>query len=148
MATTAELIISALIGVAGLSVAVVYLLLRCCAARLRMSPIYDLETPGGARRRDHRRLLGMAILAIVSVGLFMGINFIDPLQFPVEFSLFWMIILLMVLWLLALAFADIRHTLKLHRAWTRRRAQRSMAAYNALGNGTVDPETHSNGGAP
>jgi len=124
-----EFIVSALIGGLGLSTAGVYFLVRLLPPSLPLAPWQDLDTPEGVRKSANRRLLGMFILAIVSVGLFLGVNFIDPIRFPVHFTIYWVLVLLMVLWLLVIALADIRHTLTLHRLWAQRRVQTSLERY-------------------
>jgi len=88
-----------------------------------------VDTPQGVTRRRRRRQRGMVLMATISLALFLGINFMQPNRFPVEFALYWVMVLLMILWLCLLAVADVRHTLFLHRRWSQERARSYLANY-------------------
>ena len=74
---------------------------------------------GGVRRNpllaDPRpwRGVGAAIVALLAVMFFLGINFATPRASPRAYALFWLMMLLLLLWLCSLAWVDIRHTRRL-----------------------------------
>lgn len=76
---------------------------------------WECDTPAGRSRRWHRRRLGMAILGVVSAATLLGLYGLDPKANPSSFMAYWLIVLGMLGWLMCLALADIRHTLKLYR---------------------------------
>ncbi|MCG3137728.1 MAG: hypothetical protein HJJLKODD_01578 [Phycisphaerae bacterium] len=88
-----------------------------------------LDTPDGLRQRRQRRDLGMAIVAIVSWSVFLGMNVLDPGRAPLAYLYYWLVIALMLLWLCLLAIADIRHTMRLLREYSRQRVRHSLQEY-------------------
>lgn len=62
------------------------------------------------------RKLGAAICLLVSVMFVLGVYLVDIPDHPRAYALFWTIILVLMLWLCALAFKDVKYTLRLLRA--------------------------------
>jgi hypothetical protein len=86
-------------------------------------PARGLIEPEARSACHRRRGLGAALIAVISVAFFFGANFFDPHPRPVLFLVYWALVLLLLLWLLALAAVDIWQT---HRQ--RRRHQQRLAA--------------------
>ncbi len=106
MSNTPMLIAALLICAVGLSMAGVYFggqVLR----RLFKTPAVN---PRGGRGR-HRRNLGMVIVAVISLATILGATLVDPMSSPIHFAYYWLILIMMILWLVVLAFADLRQTL-------------------------------------
>ena len=83
---------------------------------------FRLDSTEGALRRKLRRHLGMAVVALLSIFFFIGINFVDPrVATPVAYLAYWIVILLLLVWLCLLAFNDLRHTRALVRRLRRQR---------------------------
>lgn len=127
--TTIEFVVSAAILGLGLSVAAAYVLVRRSSAATEPSWWDRLDTPEGVRIRAHRRRFGMVMVVVVSTATFVGINALDPLSGPRQFGYYWLIVLFMVMWLCALALADIRQTLRVHRRWRVRHSGASLERY-------------------
>ncbi|MCH8879193.1 MAG: hypothetical protein IID34_04835 [Planctomycetes bacterium] len=127
--TTIEFVVSAAILGLGLSVAAAYVLVRRSSAATEPSWWDRLDTPEGVRIRAHRRSFGMVMVVVVSTATFVGINALDPLSGPRQFGYYWLIVLFMVMWLCALALADIRQTLRVHRRWRVRHSGASLERY-------------------
>ncbi len=127
--TTIEFVVSAAILGLGLSVAAAYVLVRRFSAATEPSWWDRLDTPEGVRIRAHRRSFGMVMVVVVSTATFVGINALDPLSGPRQFGYYWLIVLFMVMWLCALALADIRQTLRVHRRWRVRHLGVSLERY-------------------
>ena len=127
--TTIEFVVSAAILGLGLSVAAAYVLVRRSSAATEPSWWDRLDTPKGVRIRAHRRSFGMVMVVVVSTATFVGINALDPLSGPRQFGYYWLIVLFMVMWLCALALADIRQTLRVHRRWRVRHSGASLERY-------------------
>ena len=71
----------------------------------------------------------MAIMAVVSMATFLGVNYMEPLRAPAQFVYYWMVVLLLVLWICVLALADVWQTLLVHRRWRRRQSTDSLERY-------------------
>ena len=127
--TTIEFVVSAAILGLGLSVAAAYVLVRRSSAATEPNWWDRLDTPEGVRIRAHRRSFGMVMVVVVSTATFVGINALDPLSGPRQFGYYWLIVLFMVMWLCALALADIRQTLRVHRRWRVRHSGASLERY-------------------
>ena len=127
--TTIEFVFSAGILGLGLSIALVYVLVRRSSAVTEPGWWDRFDTPEGVRIRAHRRSFGTIIVVVVSTATFLGINFLDPLSGPRQFGYYWLIVLLMVMWLCGLALADIRQTLCVHRRWRVRHSGASLKRY-------------------
>ena len=108
-------ILTGLISGLGLTVATVYLIGRLTKkddpehralwAKLDMPEAYD--------RRRRRRALSMAIMALISVVFFVGANYLDPQPHPHLAILFWVLLLILLMWLCALAMIDLAEIRKL-----------------------------------
>jgi len=122
---------SALVGAAGLSCAAVYFYRALRDASSKTTRPGTLDGPDGARRRRRRRILGMAIVAAISLLVLVGGNLIDPVARPRTFLTCWLMVAGLLLWLCLVALADIRQTL-------RRRADLHQAAETKLAAG-LDP---------
>lgn len=72
---------------------------RAFWARLGSAEIYE--------RRQRRRALGMAIMALISVVFFLGTRFLNPRPNPNLALLFWGVLLLLLAWLCILAMIDL-----------------------------------------
>ena len=127
--TTIEFLLSAGIFGLGLSIAVVYVLVRRSSADTEPGWWDRLDTPEGVRIRAHRRSFGMVIVVVVSTATFVGVSVLDPLSGPRQFGYYWLIVLFMVIWLCGLALADVRQTLCVHRRWRTRRSDASLERY-------------------
>ena len=127
--TTIEFVVSAAILGLGLSVAAAYVLVWRSSAATEPSWWDRLDTPEGVRIRAHRRSFGMVMVVVVSTATFVGINALDLLSGPRQFGYYWLIVLFMVMWLCALALADIRQTLRVHRRWRVRHSGASLERY-------------------
>ncbi len=127
--TTIEFVFSAGILGLGLSIAVVYVLVRRSAAATEPDWWDRLDTPEGVQIRAHRRSFGMVIVVVVSMATFVGINSLDPISGPRQFGYYWLIVLFMVMWLCGLALADIHQTLLVRRRWRARRSDASLERY-------------------
>ncbi len=69
-----------------------------------------LEGAGGGERPWRR--LGAGICAVTALMFLLGANLMKPLESPRAFLAFWAVLLGLVMWLVVLAFKDVRHTLK------------------------------------
>lgn len=94
-------------------------------------PRWFEDSEAGTARRRRRRNLGMAIVAMLSVGTFLGVNLMRPIEHPIAFVLYWLVIMLLVCWLCVLAVVDMLHTLTLHRRWSEKRGQQALEHYLA-----------------
>ena len=65
------------------------------------------DTPAGTERCRRRRRLGAAIVVLISLTFFLGVNFLSPGRSPVGYLIFWITTLLLVLWLCGLAMIDL-----------------------------------------
>ncbi len=119
-----DIIFSGLICGLGLLVSGTYFLGRLPAQAQRDGWWTRLDTAEGTSQRQHRRGLGMAIVATVSLATFAGTNLINPVRFPLHFSAYWLCIAALLVWLCGLALVDILHTRRLLGRW---RAQRAGA---------------------
>ncbi|MCH8970188.1 MAG: hypothetical protein IIA66_13850 [Planctomycetes bacterium] len=129
ISTTIEFVFSAGILGLGLSIAVAYVLVGRSSGATEPGWWDRLDTPEGVRIRAHRRSFGMVIVVVVSTATFLGINVLDPISGPRQFGYYWLIVLFMVMWLCALALADIRQTLRVHRRWRVRHSGASLERY-------------------
>ena len=129
LSTTPEFVVSAAICALGLSIAGGYFLLRHCLPRGPAAWWERIDTPRGVHRRTRRRNLGMAIMAVVSMATFLGVNYMEPLRAPAQFVYYWMVVLLLVLWICVLALADVWQTLLVHHQWRRRQSTDSLERY-------------------
>lgn len=68
-------------------------------------------TSDSAVPRPWRRL-GAAICAVLSVLFPLGLSYLDPGRWPRLYLLYWLMIVLLVAWLMMLAFKDLRVTLE------------------------------------
>ncbi len=68
----------------------------------------------------------MAIMGVVSVATFLGVEFLSTVRAPLAFVIYWLIVLLLVLWLGALGFIDAWQTITVHRNWLARRREVSV----------------------
>ena len=78
-------------------------------------------------RRCQRRMLASAIVILVSLAFFLGVNFVDHHRSPASFGALWITVLLMVLWLVLLALADIWQSLRERRAAMERLREELLA---------------------
>ncbi len=109
------MLVSGLFSVVGLLGAVWYIrqsLRRRRAIRLRdgdagASAAMFVDRPG--------RRLAAAIVGLVSVMFFCGVNFLDAKAAPLTYMVFWCVMAVMLLWLCGLALADMLHTRRLVR---------------------------------
>ena len=108
-------ILTGLISGLGLSVATLYLI-----GRLRQKDDSQdralwakLDMPEAYDRRRRRRALSMAIMALISVVFFIGANYLDPKPHPHVALLFWVVLLILLIWLCALAMIDLAEIRKL-----------------------------------
>ena len=88
----AEFIVSILLGGFGLGVVLIYFVLR--SAKTRSADwLGRYDTEAGKRKRQNRRDLGMAIVAIVSLAVFVGINLMEPKRAPMAYAYYWLLVL-------------------------------------------------------
>jgi hypothetical protein len=66
-----------------------------------------LDAPAAYDRRRRRRTLGMAIMALISVAFFVGVNFVDVETHPRAGLWFWITLLGLLVWLCILALIDL-----------------------------------------
>ncbi len=59
------------------------------------------------------RRFGAAIVGLLSIMFFFGVNFLDADSAPMVYILYWCVMSALVLWLCGLALADMLHTRKL-----------------------------------
>ncbi len=85
--------------------------------RLGQTAWERIDTPAGLRFRARRRRLGMAIMAVVSVATFLGVEFLSTVEAPLAFVTYWFIVVLLVLWIGALGLIDAWQTITVHRNW-------------------------------
>ena len=71
--------------------------------------------PGASNPRPWRRM-GSALIVLIAVMFALGM-FIDPKNHPGKYLIYWSIILLLVVWLCALAIRDILFTRRLIAEW-------------------------------
>lgn len=86
------------------------------------------------------RRVGAGICVVVAVMFVLGVYLVDIPDHPRAYALYWTIILGLLMWLCALAFKDVKYTLRLIRV---RRDQRSAAERQELtdlgrGNGNTE----------
>lgn len=79
-----------------------------------------MDTAEGALRRTRRRHMGMALVALLSVFFFIGVNFVDPTDKPAAYLAFWMLLSMLLFWLCLLALSDMLQT---RRQWRILQAQ-------------------------
>ena len=65
--------------------------------------------------RGRRRVLGVALVGLVSLMSFLGLAFVDARREPWGFVLFWLVVLLLVMWLGILGIWDMVVTVRLRR---------------------------------
>lgn len=111
MSDIGQLFMTAAISGSGLLCSGSYLLREVAGEGDLASWWFRLDSTEGALRRKRRRHLGMAVVALLSIFFFIGINFVDPrVATPVAYLTYWIVILLLLVWLCLLAFNDLRHT--------------------------------------
>ncbi len=116
-----ESVASVLICCLGLVAAVAYFVCGRMPDRLGQTAWERIDTPAGLRLRARRRRLGMAIMGVVSVATFLGVEFLSTVEAPLAFVTYWFIVVLLVLWLGALGLIDAWQTVTVHRNWLARR---------------------------
>jgi len=101
----------------------------------------DRDSRGGANRhqlpvhpRPWRRV-GTVLCVFISVMFLAGLLWLDPKQKPITFLAYWAIILLLLLWLCALAIRDILFTRKLIAEWKAARNAEMAEKLQADGDG-------------
>lgn len=94
------------------------------------------------RRRYRRRLVGSALLVACGLAVFVGSNLLEPKRWPRLTAWFWIGVMLLLLWLLAVAAADVlairRYANRHWRLLVRQRSamiNRQLARVRAKGNG-------------
>ena len=121
-----ESVASLLICFLGLGAAGAYFVLGRVPDRAGETAWERIDTTAGLRRRAQRRHLGMALMAVVSLATFLGVEFMSTVQAPLAFITYWLIVLLLVLWLGALGLIDAWQTVTVHRNWLARRRGSSL----------------------
>lgn len=116
-----ESVASVLICCLGLGAAVAYFVLGRVPDGAAQTAWERIDTPAGLRLRARRRCLGMAIMGVVAVATFLGVECLSTIQAPLAFVTYWLIVLLLVLWLGALGLIDAWQTITVHRNWLARR---------------------------
>ena len=105
-----RIVLSGAISSCGLLCSAVYLLGQVGGPAQAQPWWIRMDTAEGALRRKRRRHMGMALVALLSVAFFIGVNFFNPADAPAAYLAFWMLVALMLLWLCLLAFGDILQT--------------------------------------
>ena len=90
-------VVSGMISGCGLLCSAVYLLSQLGGADAPPPWWIRLDTVEGGLRRTRRRHMGMALVALLSVFFFIGVNFFDPADAPVAYLAFWMLLALLLL---------------------------------------------------
>ena len=87
--------------------------------------LWALESHARHVRRMKRRRLGAAILAAACIAVFFGANFMEPAKSPLGYTMFWIGVLVLALWLLAIALADLIQTRQLIKRIRDKRSDRA-----------------------
>ena len=71
--------------------------------------IWALESAEAFGKRMRRRRFGAALLAATCIAMFLGLNTLEPAGYGLGYLAYWLIVLIMLGWLVALALATFRH---------------------------------------
>ena len=116
-----ESVASVLICFLGFGAAVAYFVWGRVPDRAGPTAWEQIDTPAGLKVRARRRRLGIALMGVVSVATFLGVQFLSTVQAPLAFVTYWLMVVLLVLWLGALGLIDAWQTVTVHRNWLARR---------------------------